>query len=398
MPFSRVLVANRGEIAARVLRTLRRLQIEGIAVYSEADAAGSWLSLSAQQHAIGPARASESYLAIDKMIEVAKQSGAEAVHPGYGFLSENARFAEACAAAGLVFVGPKPETLRLFGDKSRARAIAKSVGVPTIPGSEGAVGEDEAMAIAAEIGFPVMVKAAGGGGGMGMEVASDEASLRQAIGRCRSRGLAAFGDDRVYLEKAIVQPKHIEVQVLFDKQGSGVALGERECSMQRRYQKVIEETPSPALAGRDELRQQLFAAALAVMKAGSYEGAGTVEFLLAQDGSFYFIEVNARLQVEHPVTEWVTGLDLVAEQLALAAGRPLSEAVRSARPSGYSIECRIYAEDPKKLLPKPGTVTRYVAPEAEGLRVDDWIRDGSVVSPFYDPLVAKFATVGSSRE
>jgi len=388
--FGRILVANRGEIAARVIRTCRRLGIETVLTVSDADAGSRPARLADKTIRIGPAPALASYLDADAVAAAAVAAGADAVHPGYGFLSENPRLARACAAAGVVFIGPAPETLEATGDKLAARELAIAAGLPVLPGAEaepaGAAG------LAARIGYPVLVKAAGGGGGRGLRVVRDPADLAHAVTVASAEAAAAFGDPRVYLERYVSPARHVEVQLLGD--GDRVVhLGDRDCSVQRRYQKLIEEAPAPLLG--DGLRQRLRAAAVALGERLRYRGAGTVEFLTGND-AFYFLEVNARIQVEHPVTEAVTGLDLVAEQIAIAEGRPLRIRQEDVEVRGHAIECRVNAEDPAAgFLPSPGTITNAVFPA--GVRVDTHVQAGSAVPPHYDSLLAKVIAHGPDR-
>jgi acetyl-CoA carboxylase biotin carboxylase subunit/3-methylcrotonyl-CoA carboxylase alpha subunit len=412
--FDKVLVANRGEIARRVMRTCRRLGIRTVAVYSEADREAPHVSDADEAVLVGPPPPKDSYLSIDAIVAAVARTGAGAVHPGYGFLSEKPAFARAVAAAGAVFVGPPPDVLEAFGDKMKARRVARSAGTDPVPGSEDPLaidtpeGVDAARAVARAVGYPILVKAVGGGGGIGMQVVQDEDALERALRSCSDRGRAAFADERVYLERYVDQPRHIEVQVFCDAAGGAYALGERECSVQRRHQKIVEETPSPAafFAGTEgeARRQALFDAALRVVRHAGYVGAGTCEFIADAGGNLFFLEVNARLQVEHPVTELVTGLDLVELQLRVAAGERLPDLSR-ARPRGHAIETRIYAEDPSKgFLPRPGPIDELVwaagAGEAQtaALRVESGVRAGNKMTPFYDPMIAKVAAWGITRD
>jgi acetyl/propionyl-CoA carboxylase alpha subunit len=404
--FKRVLVANRGEIACRVLRTLNRLGIESVAVFSDADAAAPHVAMADQAVRIGAPPVRDSYLNADAVIAAIRDTGADAVHPGYGLLSENGAVAEAVRAAGAVFVGPSPFALAAFGDKIRARVVARSAGVEPPPGSEGPIAASDVAELGAQadrIGYPLLVKAAGGGGGIGMQIVRERAELERAARTCSDRGRAAFADERIYLERYLERPRHIEVQVFRDQHGSGVALGERECSVQRRHQKIVEETPSPAAffrgASGEARRQRLHADALRVVEKVDYVGAGTVEFVASGAGDLYFLEVNARLQVEHPVTELVTGLDLVELQLRVACGERLPDAVLGAVPNGHAVEARLYAEDPaKNFLPQPGRITSLVFPEGlAGVRVDAGVSQGGEVTPHYDPLIAKIMAHGSDR-
>lgn len=402
--FKKVLIANRGEIAARIARTCERLGVATVAVYSDADKDTLHVQACTEAVHIGGSPVRESYLNAEKIIEVAKQTECDAIHPGYGLLSERASFAQAVIDAGLAFIGPTPETLALFGDKMRARQIAQQAGVRVSPGTDEPVADLAAARAAAErIGFPLIVKAAAGGGGIGMETVEDEDELEKALKTCMSRGEAAFGDARIYLEHYIARPRHIEVQIFGDSQGEIVALGERECSVQRRHQKLIEESPSPAFlrfANGQMRREALADAALSVAREVGYQGAGTVEFIMDADGQMHFLELNARLQVEHGVTEMCTGLDLVELQLIVASGSPLPREATQAEASGHAMEARICAEDPKKnFFPQPGDVEtlRWPSVTAGALRVDTAIAAGSKVTPFYDSLVAKVIAKGPSR-
>jgi acetyl-CoA carboxylase biotin carboxylase subunit len=396
--FRRVLVANRGEIAVRVMRACRELGIESVAVFSEPDRAALHVRQADRAYPIGPAAAAESYLRIDRLIEVAKASGAEAVHPGYGFLSERAAFAEACAAAGLVFIGPSARAIAAMGDKVEARRLMRAAGVPVVPGSDDALASDEEVErIATGIGFPVMLKAAGGGGGKGMRLVGAAGELKGALRAARSEARSAFGDDRVYVEKAIVRPRHVEVQVLGDAHGRVVHLYERECSIQRRHQKVIEESPSTAIDQRT--REEMGRVAVQAAQAVDYVGAGTIEFLVDQDRRFYFLEMNTRIQVEHPITEAVTGIDLVKAQIEVAAGRPLPFRQEDVVQRGWAIECRIYAEDPENgFLPAPGRIHVLRVPSGIGIRDDSGVYEGFEVTTHYDPILSKLVAWGASRE
>jgi acetyl-CoA carboxylase biotin carboxylase subunit/3-methylcrotonyl-CoA carboxylase alpha subunit len=403
----KILIANRGEIACRVIRTCKRLGLDTVAVYSDADKDAPHVQMAGEAVRIGPPPVKDSYLNIPEILLAATRTGARAIHPGYGLLSEKAEFAEAVRAEGLVFVGPTPEVLSAFGDKIKARAVARAAGVEPPPGTEGPIDPADMDAVTREaerIGYPLLVKAAGGGGGIGMQIVDDPSKLARAITACSDRGRSAFADPRVYMEKYVKNPKHIEVQILCDEEGHGVALGERECSTQRRHQKIIEETPSPApfFAGPegDKRRRQLWDDALRIVQSVKYTGAGTVEFVAGEDGSLYFLEVNARLQVEHCVTEMVTGIDLVEQQLRIASGERLADAVRAPARSGCSIEARVYAEDPaKRFAPQPGHLAKVVWPEAgPDLRVETGIAEGLDVTPFYDPLLAKIVAHGATRQ
>jgi propionyl-CoA carboxylase alpha chain len=391
----KLLVANRGEIAARVMRTAHALGIATVAVHSDPDADAPFVRLADEAVRLPGAAPADTYLRSDLLIAAARATGADAVHPGYGFLSENAGFARACAEAGLTFVGPSPDAIASMGSKLEAKALMERAGVPVLPGAT-VTDATDLGAVAAGIGFPVLVKAAFGGGGRGMRVVHDPAALAEAVEGARREAASAFGDGTVFLERFVVDPRHVEVQILGDTHGEVVHLFERECSIQRRYQKIVEESPSPAVD--DALRAELGAAAVAAGKAIGYTGAGTVEFVLDQDGKFFFLEVNTRLQVEHPVTELVTGLDLVALQLRVAEGEPLPPEVTGARIDGHAIEVRLYAEDvPAGFLPATGTLHRFAIPDLPGVRVDSGVEDGSVVGPNYDPMLAKVIAHGRTR-
>jgi acetyl-CoA carboxylase biotin carboxylase subunit len=385
----RVLIANRGEIAVRIARTLREMGIASIAVYSEADRDAVHPFAADEAYAIGPAAAAASYLRGDTLIETARKAGADAVHPGYGFLAESADFAERVRNAGLIWIGPSPEATRAMGDKMRARAIAIRAGVPVLPGTEGPVDDPaELRRVADRIGYPVVLKAAAGGGGKGMRRVDEAREFEQAVRLTQGEAKSAFGDDRLYLERWLTKPRHIEVQILGDVHGAVLALGERECSVQRRHQKLVEETPSPALG--PEQRARLWEMAARVAREGGYTNAGTTEFLLDGKGDFYFLEMNARLQVEHPVTEMVLGLDLVREQIRVARGEPLGYGADALRPQGASMEFRIYAEDPEGgFLPQAGRVERLELPAGPGVRCDVGVRAGGSVPVHYDPLIGK---------
>jgi propionyl-CoA carboxylase alpha chain len=396
--FTKVLIANRGEIACRIIRTCKRLGIGTVAVYSEADLDALHVRIADEAIPLGPPPAGQSYLAIERIVAAARATGAEAVHPGYGFLSENAAFAEALDAAGIVFVGPPADAIRRMGDKIESKLLAEAAGVSTVPGhAEPIAASGAAARIAREIGYPVMIKAAAGGGGKGMRVARDDQELEDGLKRAQSEARSAFGDDRVFLERLIERPRHIEIQVLADRHGNVVHLGERECSIQRRHQKVIEEAPSPFLdaATRAAMGDQ----AKALARAVGYHSAGTVEFVVDPERNFYFLEMNTRLQVEHPVTELVTGLDLVEQMLRVAAGEPLAFGQDEVRLDGVAIEARIYAEDPARgFLPSVGRLNRYREPAGEGVRVDSGVVEGSEVVVFYDPMIAKLCAHGRDRE
>jgi acetyl-CoA carboxylase biotin carboxylase subunit len=393
----KLLVANRGEIAARVIRACRELGIATVAVFSEADREALHVLMADEAYPIGPAPALESYLVIDRLLEAARKAGADAVHPGYGFLSENPAFAEACGAAGLTFVGPPASAIRAMGSKTAARRIARDMGVPMVPGTLDAVAGDEAARTTArEIGYPVMLKAAMGGGGKGMRLVRREEELAEALRAARAEAGAAFGDTAVYLERAVAEPRHVEIQVLADAHGHVIHLGERECSIQRRHQKLVEECPSPVVDAA--MRERMGEAACRVARAAGYVNAGTVEFLVDADRSFYFLEMNTRLQVEHPVTEMVTGLDLVAAQLRIAAGEPLALRQADVTWRGWAIECRINAEDPfAGWLPSPGTITGLRAASGPWVRDDSGAYEGYTVPRYYDTLVSKLIVWGADR-
>jgi acetyl-CoA carboxylase biotin carboxylase subunit len=394
--FRKVLVANRGEIAVRVMRTLREMGITPVAVYSEADRRALHVRYADEAVCLGPAPARESYLDIEKLLTAARRTGAEAVHPGYGFLSERAEFAQACADAGLTFIGPPPGAIEAMGEKTGARERMRAAGVPVVPGSDGPVREEEAGPLAAFLGFPVLVKAAAGGGGKGMRLVHRPEDLASAIAGARREAAAAFGDDRVYLEKYLLGPRHVEVQVFGDHQGHVIHLFERECSVQRRHQKIIEETPSCALTAT--LRARMGEVAVRAARAVGYVGAGTVEFLVDAQRSFYFLEMNTRLQVEHPVTEMVTGIDLVRLQIEVAAGAPLGLKQEEIVQRGHAVECRIYAEDAEHgFLPSPGRVTEMRLPGGPGVRFDAGVYAGDEVSVHYDPMVGKLITWADGR-
>jgi len=398
MSIRKVLIANRGEIAVRIARSCRELGIQTVAVYSTPDRHAYHVRSADEAWHIGEAASSASYLRGDKIVEVCREAGCDAVHPGYGFLSENADFAELCADAGVVFIGPPPEAIRAMGDKTAARALMQDAGVPVAPGTTDAVsGAAEALEVAESIGYPVLLKAAAGGGGKGMRVVNESARLADALEAAQREADSAFGDGRVFVEKFIEEPRHIEFQILADSHGHCVHLFERECSIQRRHQKVIEEAPSGVLS--PELRERMGDAAIRAATAVNYTGAGTIEFLLDQEGNYYFMEMNTRLQVEHPVTEWITGLDLVAEQIRIAAGEPLGFAQGDVTMRGHAIECRVYAEDPAAgFLPDAGVITRHHLPGGPGVRVDAGVEEGDEVPIYYDPMVSKLSVWGADRD
>ncbi len=397
--FKRILIANRGEIACRIIRTARAMGIETVAVYSEADAAAPHVEMADQAVPIGPAPAAQSYLVGERIIAAARDTGAEAIHPGYGFLSERAAFVQAVEDAGLVFVGPPSSAIAAMGDKIESKKLARAAGVSVVPGFVGEIANaDHAAAIAADIGYPVMMKASAGGGGKGMRLAFSEAELREGFDAVRREAQASFGDDRLFIEKFIEQPRHIEIQVLGDRHGNIVHLGERDCSIQRRHQKVVEESPSPFVT--PEMRAAMGAQAVELARAVGYHSAGTVEFIAGADRSFYFLEMNTRLQVEHPVTECVTRLDLVELMLRVAAGEPLPFTQEEVRLAGHAIETRLYAEDPYRgFLPSTGRISTYREPASgDGVRVDAGVVEGSEISMFYDPMIAKLITHGATRD
>ena len=393
--FDKVLVANRGEIALRVIRGCRDLGVRTVAAYSEADRDAAFVVLADESVEIGPAPSAQSYLAGSRIIEAAQQTGAQAIHPGYGFLSENQSFAQACRSAGIVFIGPPPEAMAAMGDKVAARERMRQSGVPVVPGTDALGSADEAVAAASQIGYPVLIKASAGGGGIGMRIARDERELREGVETARSMAARAFGNDTIFLERYVDEPRHVEIQVLADTHGAVIHLGERECSVQRRHQKIIEESPSPVIDA--EQRQRMGKAAVTAARAVGYVNAGTIEFIYS-NGEFFFLEMNTRLQVEHPVTELVYGVDLVAEQLRIAAGEPLTLTQAAISSRGHAIECRVNAENyAKGFLPSPGRVTGYHEPSGPGVRVDSALTGPGVISPNYDPLVAKLIVHAESR-
>jgi len=395
--FKKILIANRGEIALRIIRACKEMGIKTVAVHSTADANSLHVRFADQSVCIGPPKSADSYLNVPSIISAAEITDTEAIHPGYGFLAENASFAEICNSTGIRFIGPSPESIKLMGDKAKARETAQKAGVPVLPGSNGVVTEENsAIEIARELGFPVIVKAAAGGGGKGMRVVMSEADFANAFVMAQAEALAAFSNADVYIEKYILQPRHIEIQLMADEKGNIVYLGERECSIQRRHQKLIEEAPSVIV---DEgLRKQMGEMAVAIAKSVRYRNAGTIEFLMDENGKFYFMEMNTRIQVEHPVTEMVTGIDLVKEQIRVAAGLPLSITQNGIRVQGHSIECRINAEDPDKFTPSPGTITAFNPPGGFGVRVETAAYTQYVIPPYYDSMIAKLIVHAATRD
>ncbi len=393
----KILIANRGEIALRILRACRELGIKVVAVHSEADRDLKHVRLADESVCIGPNPSTESYLNVPALISAAEITDTVAIHPGYGFLSENADFAERIEECGFIFIGPKPDTIRMMGDKVAAIEAMKKTGVPTVPGSDGPLGtDDETNArIAREIGYPIIIKAAGGGGGRGMRVVHSEAALHNAISLTKAEAAAAFNNDVVYMEKFLQNPRHVEIQVLSDTHGNAIHLAERDCSMQRRHQKVIEEAPAPGIT--EEMRKRIGERCARACEDIGYRGAGTFEFLF-EDGEFYFIEMNTRVQVEHPVTEMITGVDIVREQILIAAGEPLSYKQSDIRINGHAMECRLNAEDPNNFMPSPGTINNYHAPGGPGVRVDTHIYNGYRVPPYYDSMIGKLITHGPTRD
>ncbi|MEV5116734.1 acetyl-CoA carboxylase biotin carboxylase subunit [Peribacillus frigoritolerans] len=393
----KILIANRGEIASRIIRTCKKLGILTVAVHSEADSDSPFVGLADEAYLLGGPRVQESYLNVNKILEIAKETGAEAIHPGYGFLSENADFARSCEEAGLIFIGPKPEIIQQMGNKVEARKKMEQAGLPLVPGfSRPLIDSAEAAAVAEKIGYPVMLKAAAGGGGIGMQAVANEDELTKAFEGNQKRAQLFFGNGDMFIEKLIEKPRHIEIQVLADSFGNAVYLWERECSVQRRHQKVVEEAPSSFLD--EETRNRMGMAAVKAVKSIGYSNAGTLEFLVDADKNFYFLEMNTRLQVEHPVTEEITGLDLVEQQIKIASGSKLDFTQSEIKQDGHSIEVRIYAEDPKTFYPAPGRITTMELPEGEGIRHELAVHGASVVSHFYDPMIAKLVVSGDSRD
>ena len=396
--YNRILIANRGEIALRVIRACREMGIESVAIFSEADRGSAYLELADETYCVGPAKASLSYLKIDRVISAAEVGNVEAIHPGYGFLAENAHFNAVCRSCKIDFIGPTPEAMESLGDKNHARRIAREVGVPVVPGSEGLIeDESEAVRLAHEIGFPVMIKASAGGGGKGLRLAANDLALQSAVQQARTEAEAAFGNSSVYLEKYIEHPRHVEVQILGDHHGNLVHLWERDCSTQRRHQKLIEESPAPNLP--DKVRSAMCESAVRVARKAGYTNAGTVEFIVDADHNFYFIEVNARIQVEHPVTEMVTGIDLIKSQIAIAAGQPLEFKQKDIESRGAAMECRINAEDPEmNFRPSPGKIERMIIPGGMGVRFDSHAHAGYIVPPHYDSMIAKLIVHQPTRD
>jgi acetyl-CoA carboxylase biotin carboxylase subunit len=396
--FAKVLIANRGEIALRIIRACQELDIATVAVYSQADKDNLHVRAADESVCIGGAPANQSYLHMSNIITAALNRGAQAIHPGYGFLAENAYFAELCETNGIKFIGPRAHVIDLLGDKVKAKVLVKNVGVPVVPGSDGAAGSyEEAIELAEAIGYPVMIKASAGGGGRGMRLAHSKVALKDALTMARMEAGAAFGNDEVYIEKYIEEPRHIEIQILGDEHGNIIHLGERDCSLQRRHQKLLEEAPSSAVD--EELRSRMGAVAIKAARAANYSSAGTVEFLVDKQKNFYFIEMNTRVQVEHPVTEMVTGIDIIKEQLRIAAGEKLSYVQDDIHLNGWAIECRINAEDPDNdFRPSPGVVEQYLVPGGPGVRVDSSIYTGYTIPPYYDSMIAKLIVWGRDRE
>ncbi len=395
--FNKILVANRGEIAVRIIRACRELGVKTVAVYSDADRKSLHVAIADEAYHIGGSAPAESYLAMDKIIDVAKRSGAEAIHPGFGFLSENEAFAKLCAKEKIIFIGPSAKAIRLMGDKITARKIAEDHNVPLVPGSQGAVSDVEASIIADEIGYPVMIKASAGGGGKGMRLVRSKKDFDSALRMARSEARSAFGDDSVFVERFIEQPRHVEIQVIGDSQGNILHLFERECSVQRRHQKVIEEAPSAAISART--RKKMGEVAVRIAKAVDYQGAGTVEFIMDQNQNFYFLEMNTRVQVEHPVTEMITGIDIVKWMIRIADGEKLPFKQSKIEMKGHALECRVYAEDPENnFMPSPGLLEYVRAPSGPGIRDDSSIYSGCEITPFYDPMLSKLIVWADTRE
>ena len=395
--FQKILIANRGEIAVRIIRTCREMGIQTVAIYSEPDRTSPHVLKADEAYCVGPGPSSKSYLNVSKILEIIQKCGADAVHPGYGFLSENSEFADAIQKMGITWIGPSSEVITTMGDKMAARKLATETGAPVVPGTtEPITNVNDAGKTAEKIGYPLLIKAAGGGGGKGMRIINSDADLEDAMNRAKSEAEKAFADDRIYMEKYLEEPHHIEIQVFADNHGNIVSMGERECSIQRRYQKIIEETPSPFID--DKLRLKLSKTAVDITKSSNYSGAGTVEFLVDKHKNFYFLEMNTRLQVEHPITEMVNGIDLVKEQICVAAGEKLSFTQKDIKPAGHAIECRIYAEDGfNNFAPSTGKITDASFPHGLGVRMDEGIRAGQEITPYYDPLLGKLITWGKDR-
>lgn len=396
--FKKILIANRGEIAVRIIRACKELGIKTVGVYSEADRDSLHVHLADEAFCIGPTPSKDSYLQITNILTLATSTGAEAIHPGYGFLSENADFAELCEQCNITFIGPSSNAIRKMGDKNEARNTMKTANVPIVPGTKDIITDiEEAVQVSKEIGFPVIIKATAGGGGKGMRVANNVDELKKSVSQAQTEAAAAFGNAGVYLEKYVVEPRHVEIQVMADKHGNVIHLGERDCSIQRRHQKLLEEAPSPALD--ENLRNKMGDAAVKAAKAVNYHGAGTIEFLLDKNGDFYFMEMNTRIQVEHPVTELVTGVDLIKEQISVAFGNKLSLTQEDVKIEGHAIECRINAENPaKNFIPSPGKIDLYLPPGGNGVRVDGFCYSGYKVSPFYDSMIGKLIVHGKTRD
>lgn len=395
--FHKILIANRGEIALRIIRACKELGIKTVAIYSKADESALHVRFADERVCVGPPDSAQSYRNIPNILSAAEIKDAEAIHPGYGFLAENAHFAEACEAAGIVFIGPTPDNIALMGDKAKAKETMIKCGIPIMPGSRGVVSsEKEALEAAKEVGFPIIIKACAGGGGRGMRVVRKEQELINTFLMAQAEAKASFGNDEVYIEKFFSNPRHIEVQILADKSGSIIHLGERDCSIQRRHQKLLEETPSPIV--NDKMRKRMGDAAVKAVKFVGYISAGTIEFLVDEENNFYFMEMNTRIQVEHPITEMTTGIDIVKEQIRIAAGESLRNTQKEIRMTGHSIECRINAEDSEKFTPSPGRITAYCAPGGPGVRIDSGAYAGYTVPPYYDSVIAKLIVHGSDRE
>ncbi|MDH3944342.1 MAG: acetyl-CoA carboxylase biotin carboxylase subunit [Anaerolineae bacterium] len=400
MTFNKVLIANRGEIAVRIIRACHELGLEAVAVYSDADRAGLHVRYADEAYLLGPAPSNESYLRMDKILEIAKKSGAGAIHPGYGFLAERSDFSQACIDEGMAFIGPKPSSIAAMGDKGIARATVSEAGVPVVPGTEGegSLSDDELLRLAPEIGFPLLVKATAGGGGKGMREVTSLEEMPGLLESARREAEAAFGDGNVYLEKLVEGARHIEIQIMADTHGNVIHLGERECSLQRRHQKLLEESPSPFINEDEEYRQKMGAVAVKAAQSVGYVNAGTIEFLVDKEKNYYFLEMNTRLQVEHPITEAVTGIDIVKEQIRIARGRQLGYKQEDVKMNGWAIECRVNAEDPyNNFLPSTGYISHHTVPTGPGVRVDTGVYDGFQISPYYDSLISKLVVWGETR-